>query len=222
MAFSKTEFLITKFFLFPIFCFSLMISSYFLPQHSIELWSAFLCLYICFYVWLFGTKSTNKWILSHLTRSAIGFFYVGLLPLSVLKLLELPRGELWFTLLITIVFSGDTLAYFGGKFFGKNKLSPSLSPQKTIEGGITGLFGSCLVSVILGHYFFSQDSSLFFALLGLIAGVFAQTGDLFESLLKRIAKVKDSGKIMPGHGGVLDRVDGVLFAAPIVYLFANI
>jgi phosphatidate cytidylyltransferase len=121
-----------------------------------------------------------------------------------------------------VVFSGDTLAFFGGTYLSKNKakLFPSVSPQKTISGAIYGWLGS-IIAGLIGFHFFVEEMPIWYGLLTctLTAG-FAQTGDLFESLMKRMAQVKDSGHLMPGHGGFLDRVDGVYFAAP-VFLFMS-
>ncbi len=220
MAFQDSKSSLFNTILFPLFSYSLLYISVYHPLISSELWAALLCLYMSLCIWLYGSRQSNDWLLNYLTKSALGFFYVVLLPVLSIKTLELQYGATWFLMLLVLVFSGDTLAYFGGKLIGKRKLSPQLSPKKTIEGGFFGLLGSCLATWAIGYIFFPQIPALGMAAIGLIAGLLAQTGDLFESLLKRVANVKDSGKIMPGHGGVLDRIDGVLFASPIVYLFA--
>ncbi|MCB0390178.1 MAG: phosphatidate cytidylyltransferase [Bdellovibrionales bacterium] len=220
MAFNDTPHSLVKKLLFPVFGFTLLIISVYYAQYSSEFWALLLSLYLCLYIWLYGSKKSNDWLFFNLTKSAIGFFYVILLPVMALKTLELHYGETWFLLLLLIVFCGDTFAYFGGLKFGKKPLSQSLSPKKTLEGSYFGFLGSSCASLAVGLIKFPTVNPLYFVVLGLIAGLFAQTGDLFESLIKRIAQVKDSGSIMPGHGGVLDRVDGVLFASPIVYLFA--
>ncbi len=152
-------------------------------------------------------------------RSSFGLFYCGLLPSFAGKILLLEEGLILFALVFVAVFSGDTLAYIIGVNFGKNKILPHLSPLKTVEGSFGGLAGSLLSTVSFGIYFFPSTPVWSFFLLGLCLGVFAQSGDFFESLLKRINGVKDSGKFMPGHGGVLDRIDSLLFALPVMYLF---
>lgn len=150
-------------------------------------------------------------------RSVLGFFYLGLLPSLIFKLLQEPSGVNWFLSLLGVVFMGDIFAYLIGLKFGKRKLLPLISPKKTVEGAFGGLLGSLLAGLVLGYFVLKIP---FFAsiLISLSAAVVGQVGDLFESLLKRVAEVKDSGSIMPGHGGILDRIDGVLFAGPIFLL----
>lgn len=220
MAFKDTPHPWVKHGLFPTFGALLLGISLYFPQHSSEIWAFILCFFICIYLWLYGSNQSNDWLFFNLTKAAIGFFYVVLLPVLTIKLLNLNHGGAWFLLLLSIVFLGDIFAYLGGLLFGKRKLSEKLSPNKTIEGSYFSFIGSSFASLAIWYFNFSQISPFVFIGIGLIASFFAQTGDLFESLIKRIAQVKDSGRIMPGHGGVLDRIDGVLFASPIVYVFA--
>ena len=128
---------------------------------------------------------------------------------------------MWFFGLLGFVFTGDTCAYLAGSKFGKHSFFPALSPKKTVEGSLGGLLGSALAAVVF-HFFVPQFSLPFLILLSLVVGFVGQMGDFFESLLKRVANQKDSGSLMPGHGGVLDRIDGVLFAAPLMYLGASL
>lgn len=147
-------------------------------------------------------------------KSILGFFYVGLLPSFAVRILDLPQGMTWFLGLLAIVFAGDIGAYLTGMTFGRHKLMPAISPKKTLEGALGGLIASILVGLAFAQWL--DQPSIFLGLLAGTAGVIAQFGDLFESQLKRVADVKDSGRIMPGHGGVLDRIDGVLFASPVI------
>ncbi len=147
----------------------------------------------------------------------MGFLYVGLFPALALRLLKFDEGDVWFFGLLAIVFAGDTMAYITGRFFGRVKLFEVVSPKKTIEGALGGLFGSALAGVVIAQFLPPEASSWMMIAAATITGAFAQIGDLHESLLKRVADVKDSGSIMPGHGGALDRLDGVLFAAPVYY-----
>lgn len=130
--------------------------------------------------------------------------------------------------LFILIWTNDTFAYLVGKSIGKHKLLERISPKKTIEGFVGGVafavFAGFLISklYIKPHPNFSEKSILIWTMIALIAGVFGTIGDLIESKFKRIAGVKDSGKIMPGHGGVLDRLDSVIFVAPIVFLFYQI
>jgi phosphatidate cytidylyltransferase len=151
----------------------------------------------------------------------VGFFYVGIFAATAIGTLNFGDGAVWLFGLLGIVFAGDTFAYLCGRFFGKRKLLEAVSPKKTIEGSIGGLIGSAIAGGVLAYFFVPEIPVYQLALTGFVSGAFGQVGDLFESLLKRIADVKDSGAIMPGHGGFLDRVDGVLFAAPVYYVLVR-
>jgi phosphatidate cytidylyltransferase len=150
------------------------------------------------------------------SKGILGFFYVGLLPAMALEVLNLPHGNVWFLTMLAIIFAGDTLAYLTGMMWGKKKILPSISPKKTIVGSIGGLGGSALAAILSQHFFLTHISLPSLVFVAVLTGVVAQLGDLFESMLKRVANRKDSGSIMPGHGGVLDRLDGILFGAPII------
>ena len=129
------------------------------------------------------------------------------------------KGGLWIVWLWLIVAASDTGAFFCGSYFGKRRLSPRISPNKTVEGALGGLALALVVGGAFEALFIHDVSfmgSLGFAAVTAIAG---QIGDLFESALKRAGGIKDSGQLLPGHGGILDRLDGVIFAAPVAYLF---
>lgn len=149
-------------------------------------------------------------------KAALGFFYMGLLPAFAFRILEQTQGISWFVFLLAAVFANDTLAYVFGVLLGRHKVMPSVSPKKTWEGSVGGILGSLAAGLISWFFLFSESSLLPLLILAAVSGFMGQFGDFFESLLKRVAEVKDSGKIMPGHGGVLDRIDGVLFASPVV------
>jgi phosphatidate cytidylyltransferase len=157
-------------------------------------------------------------ILSQQAKAALGLFYIGLLPAFVVRLLSAAQGVEWFATLLAVVFAGDTLAYIFGVTMGKTKLMPAVSPKKSLQGSLGGLLGSVIAMLICRHFFFPDMSLLAAIPLALCTGIAAQFGDFFESLIKRVADMKDSGRIMPGHGGILDRIDGVLFAAPVILL----
>jgi phosphatidate cytidylyltransferase len=130
--------------------------------------------------------------------------------------------------LFVIIWTNDTFAYIVGKSVGKNKLFERISPKKTIEGFIGGVAFAVFAGYLISKLYirpnpnFSPKSIVIWTTIALLAGVFGTIGDLIESKFKRIAGVKDSGKIMPGHGGILDRLDSVIFVAPIVFLFYQI
>ncbi|MCJ7662661.1 MAG: phosphatidate cytidylyltransferase [Desulfobacterales bacterium] len=149
----------------------------------------------------------------------LGIIYVPFLLSHITLINKLPQGVFWVLLLVATVWIGDTFALAIGSWLGRHKLSPRISPHKTIEG-----FVACFVGAILTVF---ACRSLFFPTL-LIAdalmvatgiALFGQLGDLSESMIKRGAKVKDSGTLIPGHGGMLDRLDSFLFAAPFLYYF---
>jgi phosphatidate cytidylyltransferase len=142
-------------------------------------------------------------------------FYGLFLPSQTYLILSLEHGIFWFLLLLFTTLGSDTCAYLVGKRFGKRPLSP-VSPNKTLEGSIGGALGAMLIT--LPFSFQRPDISTWsFLLTGLMSGLLGQVGDLFESLLKRRAEVKDSGYLIPGHGGLLDRIDGIIFASPWIY-----
>jgi phosphatidate cytidylyltransferase len=130
--------------------------------------------------------------------------------------------------LFILIWTNDTFAYIVGKSVGKNKLFEKISPKKTIEGFFGGVFFAILAGYLISKYYikatpqFSDKSILIWTIIAVIVGFIGTIGDLIESKFKRIAGVKDSGKIMPGHGGILDRLDSVIFVAPFVFLFYKI
>lgn len=150
----------------------------------------------------------------------MGILYLPLLMSHLVGLREMDHGVQWIFLLLVIVMSGDTGAYYVGSSLGKRKLYPIVSPNKSIEGMLGGLGGSIAGAFIAKATFFPWLSAMDCLATALLAGLLGQLGDLFESLLKRSFGVKDSGSIFPGHGGVLDRLDSILFAAPALYLYA--
>ena len=162
---------------------------------------------------------TPKNELSKFTPLGFGLFGMvwiiwSLAHMTLIK--ELPDGTaLLFFLLFVISFS-DIFAYFGGKRFGKSMLAPTISPKKTWEGSFFGVVGGGIVGAVFGEITMSMFW-LYGMLLAMVLAVVGQFGDLIESKIKRLCNVKDSGKILPGHGGILDRIDGHMLAAPVFY-----
>lgn len=148
-----------------------------------------------------------------------GMLYIPYLLGYLVLLRNQPQGVGWIMVVLLIVMSGDSAAYFIGCSFGRHKLYPAVSPNKSVEGALAGLGGS-VAGALFGSYLFLQDvSALVIVIAALLIGVLGQVGDLFESLLKRSFGVKDSGVIIPGHGGILDRLDSILYAAPAAYYY---
>jgi phosphatidate cytidylyltransferase len=158
-----------------------------------------------------------------LKRDGIGLTIVGpfyvCLPLMLLVLVaRLPQGRLWIFYLLSVVFAGDTAAFYVGRRFGKHGLI-HISPGKTWEGTVGGLLANAVVAGIFGSIFFPSLSLVSIMVLAISIGIFGQIGDLVESLFKRSSDLKDSGTLLPGHGGILDRIDSLLFAIPVLYLY---
>lgn len=126
--------------------------------------------------------------------------------------------------LFILIWTNDTFAYIVGKSIGKRKLFERISPKKTIEGFVGGVLFAVLASYLISKYYIeiAEGKTFIWIIIALIVGIFGTIGDLIESKFKRIAGVKDSGIIMPGHGGILDRLDSVIFVAPIIFLFYQI
>ena len=150
----------------------------------------------------------------------MGFLYVPLLLSHLVLIRMLPHGVSWLFLIMVIVMTGDSAAYYVGSSLGKTKIYPAVSPKKSVEGSLGGLAGSVVGAFIAKAVFFPELSPFDCVATALLLGVLGQLGDLFESLIKRSCGVKDSGVIFPGHGGILDRLDSILFAGPAAYYYA--
>jgi phosphatidate cytidylyltransferase len=154
-----------------------------------------------------------------------GVLYLGLLGsyLIGVRLLDSPIPALpakLLTLFFIVIFAGDTGAYYTGRSIGRHKLAPRISPGKTWEGVAGGLVGN-IVAALAAHYTFFPELPVLHAIpLALLMGLLGVTGDLCESMIKRGAKAKDAGRLIPGHGGLLDRLDSMLFNAPVLYYYA--
>lgn len=196
---------------------------------------------ICFYL-LFQPKFAT---IADIATSVLGLFYGGYLPSYWVRLRSLgtvessnlplwgywpfpfdgikalPQGLTVTLLAFGCIWAADIGAYFTGKFFGKTRLS-DISPKKTVEGAVFGVFASMMVGVAGGWILGWNGSPITGMALGVIIGVASLLGDLTESMMKRDAGVKDSGQLIPGHGGILDRADSYVFTAPLVYYFVTL
>ena len=159
----------------------------------------------------------EKDALARAAVSVFGCLYIGL-PIGALIALRARRGpEVLFLLMLTIIVS-DTAQYYTGRMFGRRPLAPAISPKKTIEGAIGGFVFGAIALAVVGIWWLPSMPIAMRALLGVAVVTLGIAGDLFESMLKRSAGVKDSSDLIPGHGGILDRIDALLFAAPIYYV----
>jgi phosphatidate cytidylyltransferase len=158
-----------------------------------------------------------------LQSAAIAAFaplYIGL-PLGLLAATRWTLGREAALLLILTVAISDTFQYYSGRTLGRHLLAPVVSPQKTIEGAIGGFVGAALSLAVIGYWWLPQMGLPARIALGLAVAAVGIVGDLFESLLKRSVNMKDASSVIPGHGGVLDRIDALLFAAPVYYVFVR-
>ncbi len=159
----------------------------------------------------------------HLVVSLGSLLYVPLLASlwSMIKGDQVETtGAAWLFVTLAVAFGSDTVAYFFGRAWGKHKLYPAVSPKKTWEGSLGGLVGGVLATCGFGSLWLLPDLPLTHAIpLGILGSMAGQIGDLVESMCKRGYGVKDSGNLLPGHGGMLDRIDGLLFVAPVIYLY---
>ena len=154
-----------------------------------------------------------------MSKQVMGFVYVPFCLGHFMLIRDWNKGLIWTFFVLAVVFAGDTGAYYVGKAFGRHKLSASISPGKTVEGAGGGLAANLLVGSLFKQYWLPDLH--WGPCVGLIVllGVLGQVGDLVESMLKRSAGMKDSGRLLPGHGGILDRIDSLLFSAPALYYF---
>ena len=152
----------------------------------------------------------------------LAFYYVSVCLSYVFRLRDIKDGGYLIILVFICSWGNDTLAYCAGRLFGKHKMSPVLSPKKSVEGLIGGIIGAGILGMLFGFYFNANvhpipNAPLWFALVGAVGALPAVIGDLAASAIKRNNDVKDYGKLIPGHGGVLDRFDSMIFTAPIIY-----
>ncbi len=167
---------------------------------------------------------------ANIGSTLLGIFYIGILSAAIIDLREFykdsaftyPQGGYLIISILASIWICDSAAYFIGSAFGKHKLFPRVSPNKSWEGAVAG-FVFAVAGMIAAHEFILDFMELKdVVVIGLIVGLFGQIGDLIESLFKRDSHVKDSSSIIPGHGGILDRFDSLLFTAPIVYLYLTL
>jgi len=150
--------------------------------------------------------------------AAFPALYIGV-PLGLVAAVRYSHGAEAVLLLLANVMVSDTAQYYGGRAFGKRPLAPAISPKKTVEGFVSGMVAAAAAMAVLGVWWKPGVGAATWAVVGLTLAALGVAGDLFESVLKRAADTKDASGLIPGHGGVLDRIDSILFAAPVFYVF---
>lgn len=176
------------------------------------------CLMALFITW-YASGSALEDALNQVAYSFLGIVYVSGLMSYFILLRGMEHGNHILFYLFMVIWSGDIAAYYVGKAIGKSPLAPRISPGKTLEGSGAGLVGSVAGGVAAKYLFFEALPLNHCLIMALLCGIMGQIGDLAESLFKRRAGVKDSGSLIPGHGGVLDRLDSLMFAGPAFYVY---
>jgi phosphatidate cytidylyltransferase len=178
----------------------------------------FVLVWCLFFLFLFHLVSYGH--IEHLSRdlavNLLGLLYLPFLLGHLIWLRFLFQGEWWVLWFLMVIFAGDTGAYYTGRTLGKTKLYPAVSPGKTWAGVVGGFASSLVVGVFVGRWLLVGMGVPALAALAVVLAVVGLLGDLFESMLKRQVQVKDASNLLPGHGGMLDRLDSILFTAPVV------
>lgn len=193
---------------------------------ALVLFGAFYVLLAIIHVVRSSLNQSMQEVVQHLSIELLGYVYVSALFGFVIPVLEIPgNGKDYLMLLFLLVFTGDSAAYFVGKQWGKRPLASKVSPKKTLEGAMAAVFSSLIVAACWAKWGYGGvvDSTFLMRLILIapVISILAQLGDLFESVLKRSQGQKDSGAFLPGHGGILDRVDGLAFSTPVFYFYVT-
>ncbi len=163
--------------------------------------------------------SKDDYIFDVLAKQIFGIIYIPFSLALLILIYNFENGHLYILWFLFIIFANDSGSYYAGTFYGERHLAPNISPKKTYMGAAGGVLGSVFVGFILYYLFFHSLERAFLAIpCSVLISVAGQVGDLFASALKRTAGIKDSGRILPGHGGMLDRIDGLIFAIPVLYI----
>lgn len=178
---------------------------------------AFACIGIVVYA-LFSPYPLSTSIIS-VSTTVFGITYISWLLSHLVLLRGLEEGQWLIFYLLLVIWAGDTGAFYIGSYMGRHKLAPVISPKKTVEGALGGLGASIVTSLIVKYWLLPSWNYKQALILGSLLAIMGQLGDLGKSIFKRDAGLKDSGNIIPGHGGILDRVDGLLFSTPVLYYY---
>ena len=173
---------------------------------------------IVFILFVLSIKETNFDVLA-VAKVIFVIMYIPFLMSYFISLRMMEKGKEWIFFVLILAFIGDIVALYVGKYFGRHKLVPLVSPGKTVEGLAGLILGSTIACLIFSYYFLPEISLMQIAILAIAGSIIGQMGDLCESAIKRNYGLKDASSILPGHGGVLDRLDCLIFIAPFVYYY---
>ena len=199
---------------------------YFEPQLPGEKLTWFMMLFMAYLICLMAVLvfAYPRYNTQQIFAAFFGLFYVAVMLSYIYQTRILPSGVFTVWLVFVCSWGCDTCAYCVGMLIGKHKMAPVLSPKKSVEGGIGGILGAALIGVLyalaINHWGGAEASVLTYAIIGAAGGAISQIGDLAASAIKRYHNIKDYGKLIPGHGGILDRFDTAIFTAPIIYYLA--
>lgn len=193
---------------------------YYLLNNNFE--SMMYVLVIATFILLIIPVINLKYTFIDVALTLLGFMYAGVLFSFVYMVNTKLHGEFLVWLIFIGSWLSDTAAFYSGKYFGKHKLSPKVSPKKTIEGSLGGMIGATLFSgvfgIIVSRYIYIMPTYHYF-LIGALCGIFGQLGDLVASSIKRYVGIKDYSNLIPGHGGILDRFDSIIFSATVIFYY---
>ncbi len=202
----------------------LLVPLYLLPlifcvvfRQSCSVFAGLMISYLLLTVFILANYSKIQEVFLFYCKAVFGLVYIGGLTSCILLLYLYPQGSSWLILLAAVTAGSDTGAYGVGKLIGRHKLCPNVSPKKTIEGALGGIMTALLLALIFGRILFPSVSLVFLGGITVFLSLIAILGDLTESIIKRGTDCKDSGTILGGHGGIMDRMDSMLFSAPVLY-----
>jgi len=174
---------------------------------------------VVFILFVWKARKETQFDFLTVTKVIFGVMYIPFMMTHFIFLRMMTNGILWIIFVLVLAFAGDIAALYIGKYFGKRKLIPSISPGKTIEGLFGLVVGSVLACLLFAVFLMPDISLMHITLLAFVGSIIGQLGDICESAIKRSYGLKDSGVVLPGHGGLLDRLDCLVFIAPFVYYY---
>lgn len=192
-----------------------LLSVYFTPRLGAH--GGLVIAFLLLSFWTLATYSEEFDSYAFFSRCCLGLVWIAFLGAHLLMIRELPEGNFWLLILTGITAGSDSGAYYSGRLFGRHKLSPLISPNKTIEGAIGGIITGIAAAALLAQLLLESVPWGFVLVAAVFLGMVGICGDLMESVVKRATGTKDSGTILGGHGGILDRADSILFGAPVLY-----